>query len=82
MAHECEQCGQEIRINQDYLASAPHKMRLFGKEFCSVDCLKEFLRNNMLDEVLDDWIDENMEEYTMEADDPYDRYGVYPEDFH
>lgn len=82
MAHTCEQCGREIRKNQDYLADAADKMRLFGKEFCSVDCLKEYLRNNMLDEVLDDWIDENMEVYTMEADDPYDRYGVYPEDFH
>lgn len=79
--HICEQCGKEIRINQEYLADAPGKMRMNGKEFCCVACVKEYLIDHMHDEVLEDWIDENMGEYQMEADDPYDRYGVSERDF-
>ena len=76
--HYCENCYNPIEIGQDYFLSG---ILLDGKAFCSKRCLKEWVLDNKADEIVEEWIDDNVEEYTMESDDPYDRYGVSPGDF-
>ena len=72
----CTQCGRQIDLGSEYYV-------IKGKDhqFCSCECMKEFVRESMFDEMFEDWAEENMEAYDMESDDPYDRYGVSERDF-
>lgn len=74
----CEECGRPIIPGRDYLTNST---LLENKIFCSERCVKDWILENKTKEVVSNWIEDNTEEYQMESDDPYDRYGVSPGDF-
>lgn len=75
--HYCEVCEKEILLGKDYFMTS-----LTGdKVYCSEECLKKDLKANHVDEVLDEWLEDSIEYYTEEEEDPYDRYGVSRGDF-
>ena len=74
----CSYCGKQINIGDEYYIIKSKD----ALTFCSCECMKEFVRENMFDEMFDDWAEENMESYDMESDDPYDRYGIDERDFY
>ena len=73
----CACCDQEISMGEEYYRSFLTKNRCF----CSKRCMKEELESLFLDEVIEDWFDENAEVYTEEPENPYDKYGVNEGDF-
>ena len=78
MTVECSECGRAIEIGDEYWMSSVSGERLF----CKPECLKEWIKeSDKLDEVIDDWMEDHAENYDMESDDPYDRYGVRESDF-
>jgi len=75
----CSQCGRPIVRGDDYWCSDLTEDRLF----CSDRCMREFILedDDLVEKVLDDWMETNAELYEMETDDPYDMYGVDEKDF-
>ena len=77
MITRCAYCDKIIPRGADYYGSVITTNRCF----CSEKCMKEELRIMFLDEVIDDWFEDNAIVYTEEPDDPYDKYGVDERDF-
>ena len=74
----CNHCGKQINIGDEYYI-------IKGKDaltFCSFECMKEFVRENMINEIIEEWAEENTETYELESDDLYDRFGVNESDFY
>lgn len=77
MMERCSNCDRPILVGDYYFTS----IRTEGRYYCSEKCMKQHILDTMADEIVDDWIEANAEEYSMESSDPYARYGVNMGDF-
>lgn len=76
--YECAECGRVISIGDECWMSPVTDERMF----CSDECMRNWIKDSdKLDEVIDDWMEDNAQCYDLESDDPYDRYGVHESDF-
>jgi len=73
---ECDCCEREFQLNNDMFY-----IEKYDKKFCSESCMKRWVKENILDDVINEWLDENAYEGKIEDEDPWARYGVSVNDF-
>ena len=79
MQYRCAECGVPITLGDDFWVSPVSGERMF----CTPECMRDWIRDSdKLDSVIEDWMEDNSEWNSLEAEDPYDRYGVSESDFH
>lgn len=73
----CCGCGKTIAYGDLYFSS----IRISDRIFCCKRCMRDWILDNDCEAIVSDWIDDNAEEYDLEADDLYGRYGISRGDF-
>ena len=72
----CDNCGKTLVTGDECYMIQNREL-----VFCSPNCMKEYILENMADEVIEDWMEDHAECYEIGESDIYGYYGVSRSDF-